>query len=187
MIVRSWMVPVGNQEANIHLIACERTREAALVDAGGYTEEMREFIRAGNLQLRQVLITHAHYDHVDALEDIIAEHAPRVLASTQVSPGAVLLSEGDTVQVGDLTGRVVKTSGHTPDSISFIFGEEIVFSGDALFAGSIGGTSSEDLKREEITHVRKKILSLAGSCEIRSGHGPATTVEIERAANPFFV
>ena len=80
---------------------------------------------------------------------------------------------------------MVRTSGHTPDSISFIFEERVAFTGDALFAGSIGGASGA-AQREEIRLVREKILTLPEDCEIRPGHGPASTVGIEKVANPFF-
>ncbi|MBN1476761.1 MBL fold metallo-hydrolase [Candidatus Sumerlaeota bacterium] len=186
MIVRSWMMPCGGQESNIHLIACESTREAAIIDAGGFPAEMREEIKSLALRVTHVLITHGHHDHVDSLGDMMSAYPRAIVCATQrVSENTRIVAEGDTLQVGELRAHVIQTSGHTPDSISFVFGDEIVFCGDALFAGSIGGTSSARMRQEEITHIREKILCLPDDCEIRPGHGPVTTVGIERSSNPF--
>jgi hydroxyacylglutathione hydrolase len=187
MIVRSWMLPCGGQESNIHLIACDATREAAIIDAGGFPSEMREEIERLALRVTQILITHGHYDHIDSLDEMHRAYPDAVVcASQRLSESTRIVAEGDTLQVGELQARVIQTSGHTPDSISFIFGDEIVFCGDALFAGSIGGTSSERLRREEIAHIHEKIFCLPEDCEVRPGHGPVTTVGIEKSANPFF-
>jgi glyoxylase-like metal-dependent hydrolase (beta-lactamase superfamily II) len=180
------MLPCGGQESNIHLIACESTREAAIIDAGGFPAEMSEEIERLGLRVTWILITHGHYDHVDSLDEMRRAHPDAaVCASHRVCEGTRLVAEGATLEVGELRARVIQTSGHTPDSISFVFGEEIIFSGDALFAGSIGGTSSTQLRQEEISHIREKILCLPDECEVRPGHGPVTTVGIERSANPF--
>lgn len=187
MIVRSWMLPCGGQESNIHLIACHATCEAAILDAGGFPSEMREEIERLDLRVTQILITHGHYDHVDSLDEMLGAYPDAVVcASQRLGDSTRIVAEGDTIQVGDLQARVIQSSGHTPDSISFIFGDEIVFCGDALFAGSIGGTSDTRLREEEIMHIRDKIFCLPDDCEVRPGHGPVTTVGIEKSANPFF-
>ncbi len=179
MIIRSWMFPAGSQEANVHLLACSQMREAALIDAGGFSDEIRAEVERLGLRVTQVLITHGHFDHVDALDEVVSAFGAKVL-------DAQTLTEGDTVRVGALTGRVLKTSGHTPDSLTFVFENCIAFTGDALFAGSVGGTSSAANQREQIDHLRAKVLILPDVCEVRPGHGPASTIGIERTANPFF-
>lgn len=186
MILRSWMVRAGHEEVNVHLIACPRTREAALVDAGGFPTGLRDTAARLGLRVARVLITHLHFDHVDALEEIRRAYACEVVAPEPMGTGSRVVREGDEVRVGTLRGRVVQTSGHTPESVSYVFREGVVFTGDALFAGSVGGTQTPAQQREELRHVREKILTLPGEWEIRPGHGPATTVEIERTANPFF-
>ena len=92
---------------------------------------------------------------------------------------------GDTVRVGNLVGEVLATPGHTPDSISLAF-PGIVFTGDALFAGSVGGTSSPGCAKQQIDAIRRHILSLPDDYEVHPGHGPASTIGIERRGNPFF-
>lgn len=186
MLVRTWMEQAGPQEANVHLIVCTETREAALIDAGHFTPEMAEDLERLDIKITKILLTHGHFDHVDALGEIQAKYPVPVYALQRHGDPCILVKEGDEISVGNLLARVVVTTGHTADSISFIFGDEIVFSGDCLFAGAIGGTSSDELRQQEIDHVRSKLLTLPESCEVRSGHGPTTTVKIERAANPFF-
>jgi glyoxylase-like metal-dependent hydrolase (beta-lactamase superfamily II) len=185
MIIRSW-VTEHEIESNIHLIACAQTREAAIIDAGSSPDELGEEIDDLGLRVTKILLTHSHWDHIGALPEIMAAHAAPVIASTEVAPRTEIVKEGDEVTVGKLRGRVLKTSGHTPDSITYVFEDRVAFTGDALFAGSIGGTSNDKLKAQEISHIRSKILTLADDCEIRCGHGPASTVGIEKAANPFF-
>jgi glyoxylase-like metal-dependent hydrolase (beta-lactamase superfamily II) len=174
-------------ESNVHLIACGETREAAHIDAGTFTDEMQQEIQKLGLKITQILLTHTHWDHVEALDAMRAAHpdAPLV-ASTAFQPDVKIVKEGDTVRVGNLNARVFKTSGHTPDSITYVFEDRVAFTGDALFAGSIGGTSSDGLRAEEIGHIREKLFSLPDACEVRCGHGPASTIGVEKAANPFF-
>jgi hydroxyacylglutathione hydrolase len=184
MIIRSWITDL--EESNVHLIACEKTREAAIIDAGGFGDEMQREIERLGLRVTQILLTHSHYDHVDKLPDLKRAYGASILAAKAVTKDTRAVKDGDQVGVGELRGRVLQTSGHTPDCVSYVFEDHVVFTGDALFAGSVGGTQSPALQREELRNVREKILTLPDDCEIRCGHGPATTVGIERTANPFF-
>ncbi|NLT59553.1 MAG: MBL fold metallo-hydrolase, partial [Candidatus Hydrogenedentes bacterium] len=85
-----------------------------------------------------------------------------------------------------LAGRVLATPGHTPDALSLAF-PGMVFTGDALFAGSVGGTASPALARQQLDAIRNHIFSLPADTEIHTGHGPSSTVAIESRYNPFFV
>jgi glyoxylase-like metal-dependent hydrolase (beta-lactamase superfamily II) len=96
------------------------------------------------------------------------------------------LKEGDTVQVGKLNLRVLETPGHTADSLSFVLGND-VFCGDALFAGSVGGTNSREEYATLIQSIRSQLLPLGDDMVLHPGHGPATTVLIERLFNPFLM
>ena len=93
---------------------------------------------------------------------------------------------GDEVTVGKMTAKTVDTSGHTPVALSLIF-PGTVFSGDALFAGSVGGTSSPETYEQQLENIRKNLFTLPGEYEVHTGHGPSTTIGIEREFNPFFV
>ena len=90
------------------------------------------------------------------------------------------------MKVGRLAGRVVATQGHTGDSLSIVF-PGMAFTGDALFAGSVGGTASRGETQRQLDSIREHIFSLPPETEIHTGHGPSSTVAVESAHNPFFV
>lgn len=180
-------VPLAIGEVNAYLIGCGATREVILVDAGAIDPAIVGFIEAHQLKLDAVFITHDHPDHVDGLPDIVERYQPAVYAPVDRPAGvpAAKLAHGDPLAVGKLRGRVVETSGHTPIALSLVF-PGMVFSGDALFAGSVGGTSTKDDYDRQIAMIREHLLTLPGDYEVYSGHGPATTIAIERDHNPFF-
>jgi len=186
MIFCHFLVDVN--ESNSFVLGCDETREALLVDMGGPDRRIDEFIETAKLRLSVVFITHDHYDHTGGLSSLLARHDAEILSGTGQAGGGRgrKVAHGDTVRVGKLTGTILATPGHTPDSISLAF-PGLVFTGDALFSGSIGGTSSPRNAQQEIDHVRKNIFSLPEDDEIHPGHGPSSTVAIERNHNPFFI
>ncbi len=93
---------------------------------------------------------------------------------------------GDVINFGRIDAKVVATPGHTPNGLSLIV-RNMVFTGDALFAGSVGGTTSSRNARQQVEHIRENIFALPDEFEIHTGHGPSSTVAIERQFNPFFV
>jgi glyoxylase-like metal-dependent hydrolase (beta-lactamase superfamily II) len=98
----------------------------------------------------------------------------------------IVLSDGDTIKVGTLEARVLRVGGHTPDMHVLYFpAAGVLFSGDALFAGSVGGTSSPAARDEQTGAIRAKILELPDDVRVYGGHGPPTTVYIEKHHNPF--
>lgn len=186
MILRPFLLDVN--EANAYVVGCPATREALLVDAGDFDFRIVDFIAENRLRLSAIFITHDHYDHTGGLPGYAGEYSARVLSAMGKVGGkfSIPAQHGDNICVGDIVGRVCKTSGHTPDSISLVL-PGMVFTGDALFAGSIGGTYSQEQAREEKENVREHILSLPDDYVIYPGHGPASLVWVERSANPFFV
>lgn len=175
-------------EGNAFILACDETREAILVDAGAFEPEMAEYIEASQLTLTSVFITHDHYDHSGGLHAVVERYGTAVYAGSAHPGGckATKVGQGDTIQVGTLTGRVLATPGHTADGVSLAF-PGMVFTGDALFAGSVGGTSSPMYAKQQLDAIRKHIFSLPPETEIHTGHGPSSTVGIESRHNPFFV
>ena len=133
-----------------------------------------------------IFLTHLHWDHDGALGSILQRLDVPVYSFTGATPKGKAVKEGAKIPLGRLDARVLQTTGHTPNSISLVVEEMLVFVGDALFAGSIGGTSSEAAKREEIENIRTKIFILPEETLLCPGHGPMTTVGIEKNANPFF-
>jgi len=172
-------------ESNCFIVACDATKEAILIDAGEMDIQVTLFLRNHALNLEKVFITHDHYDHTGGLTEIVAQFNPRIYAARARVAGhnARKVAHGDTITVGHLAGTVLSTPGHTPDSLCITF-PGMVFTGDTLFAGSIGGTSTPD---EEIRYIREHIFSLPLDYEVHTGHGPSSTVLIESRSNPFFI
>ena len=185
MIFRPFLLNVN--ESNAFVIACEETGEALLVDAGGFDTHIEDFLREKRLRLTTVFITHDHYDHTGGLTSIIERYDVQVLSGRGGSSvKGKKIKHGDEVRIGSLTGKVLATPGHTGDSVSLVF-PGMVFTGDALFSGSIGGVSSPQDGKLEVDHIRRNIFTLPDEYEIHPGHGPSSTVGIERRHNPFFV
>ncbi len=175
-------------ESNMFLVACESSGEALLVDAAAFEPRLQTFLEAHQLTLSSVFITHGHYDHVEALPDIVRAYNPKVYVGRGAAAHAAATQVGqdDRVPVGLIEARVVALPGHTPDGVGLIL-PGMIFTGDALFAGSIGGTSSLHDKAIEIDHIRRRVFSLPDEYEVHPGHGPSSTVFIEKTYNPFFV
>lgn len=186
MIFRPFLLNVN--ESNAFVIACEETGEALLVDAGDFDTHVEDFLHEKRLRLTTVFITHDHYDHTGGLSSIIERYDVQVLSGRGGSGGVKgkKVKHGDEVRIGSLTGKVLATPGHTGDSVSLVF-PGMVFTGDALFSGSIGGVSSPQDGKLEVDHIRRNIFTLPDEYEIHPGHGPSSTVGIERRHNPFFV
>lgn len=170
---------LNSNESNLYVVACERTKEAVLIDAGAYDTRVTEFVEKQDLKVTQILITHGHWDHNGGVGDYKEYFGCPEMGMAQ-------LADGQKIDCGDLNIHVLHTPGHTYDSISlYIASEGVLFSGDALFAGSIGGTSSDGLKSQLLKTLRDKVLSLPPETVIYSGHGPATSVGVETKFNPF--
>ena len=179
---------LDENESNAYVLGCEETMQAILIDAGSPDPRIIDFVEEHALRLETLLITHDHFDHTGGILAFTSHFRSLTLVSGKDTVGnrsCHMARHGDTVHVGHLEGVILGTPGHTPDSISIYF-PGMVFTGDALFSGSIGGTNSEGQKELEIRELRKHILSLPDDVEIYPGHGPATTVAIEREYNPFF-
>ncbi|GAB6158941.1 MBL fold metallo-hydrolase [Desulfotomaculum varum] len=199
-------IVVGNLEANCYIIGCPKTRRAAVVDPGEEAERILDKLAKGGWQPVAVVLTHGHADHIGAVGEINkATGAPVLIHSqdgamltdparnlsawlgTQLSfkPADRLLADGDTIEVGTITLSVIHTPGHTPGGICLKAGQDL-FTGDTLFAGSIGrsdfpGGSHSTL----IKSIQSKLLTLPEDTRIYPGHGPASTIGAEKRHNPF--
>lgn len=203
------VLPVGPIMANCFVLGCSDTREAVVIDPGDEDEKILMALADEKLRVKYIINTHGHFDHVAANKhikeatkaDILihAADAPMLsnLSSMAISFGLSaenspapdkLIGEGDIISFGNISLKVLHTPGHSQGSVSlFAEKERKVFSGDTLFAGSIGRT---DLPGGDygtlIKNVREKIFTLGDDVQVFPGHGPETTVGTEKKFNPFF-
>jgi glyoxylase-like metal-dependent hydrolase (beta-lactamase superfamily II) len=185
MIIEQFLLSVN--ETNSYIIGCSETKTAAVIDPGEWNERLSGFLSELDLTLEAILITHSHYDHISGIEALRAEiNGAQVMGHTGGTFCDRELKEGDIVEVGLLQIRVLETPGHTDDSLTFVVGLN-VFCGDLMFAGSIGGTSDRESFDLEVQSIRQKILPLGDDMVVYPGHGPATTVGLERMFNPFLI
>jgi glyoxylase-like metal-dependent hydrolase (beta-lactamase superfamily II) len=176
---------------NCYLVWDEATRDAALFDTGFDAKPILDVIAAEGLRLRHIFITHAHYDHVDALPKIReAWSKARVHSGSKNAPVDQRNKPGEIIHLGGLRVTHRETPGHAEDGVTYIVGNwqedapHVAMVGDAIFAGSIGrGNQSWDLAMRK---VREQILSLPPETLLCPGHGPLTTVAEEKEHNPFF-
>ena len=178
---------------NGYIVGCAATGRAAIIDPGFDADKILQHLAASGLVVEQILLTHGHQDHIGALAEVgRATGAPArihrgdlALMGSLADQIAGPLEEGEVVPIGKLRFAVRSTPGHTAGGISLIH-EEMAFVGDALFAGSLGGTRSVVNDRMQRRAVAEKLLALDADVALFPGHGPATTVGEERAHNPFF-
>lgn len=208
MIVEAFTV--GPLAANCYVVGCEKTEEAVMIDPGFSSTESKRIFRSVSetgLGIKCVVNTHGHIDHtcgnglvkekmrVPILihkEDEAMLTDPRINLSREMGmadwaspPADRLLEEGDTIKVGQLNLKVIHTPGHSRGSISLL-GEDVVFSGDTLFAGSIGRTDFPGSSFEMIIHsIRNKLMRLPDRVKVYPGHGPSSTIGEEKRNNPF--
>lgn len=197
MIVQTFVL--GMLSTNCYVANCNETQEAIIIDPGlDYSSEAEpifNYIVEKALRIKFIVNTHGHPDHIrgDGLfkrtygvplcihaEDVHLIRDPE----TDIPPPNVLLKNGDKIRFGTETLRVIHTPGHTPGGISLV-GENLVFTGDTLFAGSIGRTDFQGGSDSDMRLSLKKLLSLPDSFTVYPGHGPRSTIGEERRANPF--
>ena len=202
------ILPVGPLQCNCSVIGDETTREAMVIDPGAEIQNILALVRKHNLQVKQIVITHAHIDHVGgAMKLRAATGAPILLNQNDYallkmldvqaawvgmpSPGKVEIdrsvSTGDAVAAGSHTASILHTPGHTEGSICLYFeAEKKLIAGDTLFAGSIGRTDLPGGSFEKIIDsLHDKLLALPDDTIVIPGHGPQTTIGEERENNPF--
>jgi glyoxylase-like metal-dependent hydrolase (beta-lactamase superfamily II) len=200
--------PVGPLQCNCSVIGDESTREGMVIDPGDDIDHVLALIRKHNLTIKQIVITHAHIDHVGgAMKLRAATGAPILLNQNDHTllrmldvqaawigmpvPGKVeidqTIGQADTIKAGGLTATVLHTPGHTEGSVCLFFpAEKKLIAGDTLFAGSIGRTDLPGGSFEKIIHsLHDKLLALPDETVVVPGHGPLTTIGEERETNPF--
>jgi glyoxylase-like metal-dependent hydrolase (beta-lactamase superfamily II) len=202
------VLPVGPLQCNCSVIGDEGTHEAMVIDPGDDVADVLALVQKHSLQVKQIVITHAHIDHVGgAMKLRAATGAPILINENDYAllkmldvqaawlgmedPGNIeiahSLTESDKVQAGSLTANVIQTPGHTEGSICLYFPEQQkLIAGDTLFAGSIGRTDLPGGSFEKIMRsIHDKLLALPDETVVVPGHGVLTTIAAERETNPF--
>ena len=200
--------PVGPLHCNCTILGDEVTHEAVVVDPGDNIPEILSRLQKHGLTLRQIIVTHAHIDHVGGAALLRKSTGAPVLMNQQdlgllgmmemqagwlgvptpqVAPPDASAEDGLTIGLATLPAQVLHTPGHTPGSICLLFPDHhLLLAGDTLFAGSIGRT---DLPggdgRQILRSLRERLLVLPDSTHVVPGHGPETTIGEERQSNPF--
>jgi len=200
--------PVGVLRCNCTILGDEAAGEAIVVDPGENIPDILLRLTAQKLALKQIIVTHAHIDHVGgALALKRATGAPILLnqndlpllammgeqagwigaATPEVAPPDASAEDGLRIGPGSLAGEVLHTPGHTEGSISLYFApQRLLIAGDTLFAGSIGRT---DLpggdSRKILRSIHHRLLTLPEEVAVIPGHGPMTSIGQERESNPF--
>lgn len=177
---------IGRYPINGYLFYDRISREAAFVDPGGYTPEISEFIEKHRIKLRYLLITHGHWDHIEGYEQFKELFQPESYAGLDEYPAADnLATDNMKIPLGDLEITCLATPGHSENGISY-YCEGNIFTGDAIFAGSVGGTKGINNARKQKKSVMEKIFTLEGETRLFPAHGPSSTVATEKEYNPFF-
>jgi len=196
----------GPFQENCYLVWEEETKQGIFVDPGDEAQRLIRTARFLGVDVKAVYNTHGHIDHAGAAAAVceafgvkfamhpadafLLEALPEQARMFGIPPMAVPrvdleLKDGDTLAVGGVAGDVIHTPGHTPGGVCFRFGD-VILVGDTLFAGSIGRTDLPGgSTRQLLTSIRDRLLTLPGDTRALSGHGPATSIGIEKEHNPF--
>ena len=196
-------------EQNCRIIYNNQTNKALVIDPGGDIQKINEVLNSKNLIVEAILLTHGHIDHIGATVDlkeqwaapIYAHRGDEFLISNAEDHGKMFrfktksiknvdhwLTDEEVLSLIDIKIKVLHTPGHSPGSCCFYLErpKKIVIVGDVLFAGSIGRTDLPGGKHQTlIRSIREKLFVLSDKTIVMSGHGPNTTIGVEKETNPF--
>ena len=209
-MIKIYPMPVGDYQANCYILSVGA--RALIVDPGDEANRIITYLATNGLKPEAILLTHGHFDHIGALEAVMKQYEIPVYAHiiekeyltnadynlsfkagrskiefSDLSAFEFIEADG-IVEIMNLPVEIRHVPGHSSGSIAFYFAEdEVVFSGDALFNGSIGRTDLINGNHDQlINSIKTKLFTLPDSTVVYSGHGPATSIGDEKINNPFF-
>lgn len=199
-------IAVGPLQVNCYILADEKTKETIVIDAGEDANDILKIVKKEGLKVKYIVITHAHFDHVGANKglkeatgaEILMHQNDEMVLKSAANHGSLFgirsvasppadryVKHGDTISVGEVSLKVLHTPGHSQGGICLLT-KGMVFTGDTLFAGSIGRT---DLPGGDmiglLRSIKDNLLSLPDDTRVYPGHGPSSTIGNERRDNPF--
>lgn len=200
-------LPLSRSSTNCYIIADDNTKEAAVIDPAGEFELIRDFIENNKLDVKYILLTHGHGDHIGALRELrayskapVGIHASdeSMLNNASINYSFMFSSnpieeksdfhpeDGEAFKLGASEFKILHTPGHTMGSIGILFGKDLI-SGDTLFARGIGRTDLPGGDYESIIKsISTKLFTLPEDIAVHPGHGGSSTIGAEKANNPFF-
>lgn len=196
------VIPVGHMQANCYIVSSEKTRNAILIDPGDEPGAIKDFLAKNKLAPKLIAHTHGHIDHIQAdnefnlpvyvhtLDAELLKNPDKNLSRFFNSPFKVKLDimtveDKENITLDDLKFQVLHTPGHTPGGICLIT-DKVVFTGDTLFAGSIGRTDFPGASEKQLLQsIQDKLLPLPDDTVVYPGHGPESTIGREKKMNPF--
>jgi glyoxylase-like metal-dependent hydrolase (beta-lactamase superfamily II) len=183
-------ISVGPLDNNVYLVEDLATQTALLIDAANETERILEMVEHSGSKVALILTTHQHPDHWQSLADVAKElDAPTAIGRLDASgvpvPADQLLADGDELRIGELHLPVVELRGHTPGSVALSLSQAgcpaHIFTGDSLFPGGVGKTTSPEDFDSLINDVAERIFGrFPDHTEVHPGHGTGTTLGVER-------
>lgn len=193
-------IPAGIYAANCYLGIDEETKETAVIDPGGDADDIEKAIENLGCKVKYILLTHGHMDHVGGVLELsktynvpfaLSEKDEKMAMVDEMLFGPfhkkadIYLTDGMVLNLGNSEIKCIETPGHTPGGVCFLT-DNMVFTGDTLFAGSIGRTdlSGGDMDTL-ISSIRVKLMGLLDDIIVFPGHGPESTIKREKLHNPF--
>ena len=190
---------------NMYILIDEETKKCAVVDPGGASDKILNYIKVNSLELEYILLTHGHGDHIGAVNTIKSKTNAKVVAHNdeqellnnnrknlsysmhcgpQELDADIYVHDKDKLELGNLKLSFIHTPGHTKGSMCIRVNDDM-FTGDTLFAGSIGRTDFYSGDYKQIEKSLKKLSKFENNVKIHPGHGPSSTLGIEKMSNPY--